>query len=176
MKKIIALGGSNSKQSINKQLAYYTAGKMTQAEVNYLDLNDFPMPIYGIDLETEKGMPEEAQNLVNLICQADGIVLSLAEHNGSFSAVFKNAFDWMSRIDAKVFETTPMFILSTSPGARAGKSVMEAALDRFPRHGATLVANFSLPSFYENFKENNIVDEELKSSLEAKINAFEKAI
>jgi len=49
MKKIIALGGSNSKESINKQLAHFAAGKITDADVIYLDLNDYPMPIYGVD-------------------------------------------------------------------------------------------------------------------------------
>jgi len=102
--------------------------------------------------------------------------LSLAEHNGAYSAVFKNVFDWISRIDAKVFETTPMLLLSTSPGARAGQSVMEIALDRFPRHGATIVENFSLPSFHDNFKNNDVENPALKAELMEKIKAFEKAI
>lgn len=176
MKNIIALGGSNSKESINMQLAHYTAGLVSGVNVQNLDLNDFSMPMYGIDLENEKGMPKEANKLSELIRNADGIVLSLAEHNGSYAAVFKNAFDWISRIDAKVFETTPMLLLSTSPGARAGKSVMDTALDRFPRHGANIVENFSLPSFYDNFKNNELVNEELKSDLVKKVKAFEEAI
>lgn len=176
MKKIIALGGSNSKESINKQLAFFTASYISDADVIYLDLNDFSMPMFGVDLEKESGMPKEALQLTKLIQNADGIVLSLAEHNGAYSAVFKNTFDWVSRIEPKVFETTPMLLLSTSPGARAGKSVMDIALDRFPRHGATIVEHFSLPSFYDNFKEEDIVDSELKAELMEKIKAFEKAI
>ncbi|MEN8928494.1 MAG: NAD(P)H-dependent oxidoreductase [Flavobacteriales bacterium] len=175
-KKIIALAGSNSKNSINKELAYYAAGNMTNADVIYLDLNDFVMPMYGIDEENENGMPEAAQNLSKLIVNADGIILSLAEHNGSYSAVFKNTFDWISRIDAKVFETSPLFLLSTSPGARAGKSVMDTALDRFPRHGATIVTHFSLPSFYDNFKEDELVNPELKAELMEKVKTFENSI
>ena len=176
MKKIIDLGGSNSKGSINKELAHYTARNTADADVIYLDMNDFPMPMFGVDRENEDGMPEEAKKLTKLIRIADGIILSLAEHNGSYSAVFKNAFDWISRIDAKVFETTPMLLLSTSPGARAGKSVMDTALDRFPRHGATVVENFSLPSFYDNFKNNELVNEELKAELMKKVKLFETAI
>lgn len=176
MKKVIALGGSNSKESINKQLAYYAARKIEGIEVIDLDLNDFSMPMYGIDIEDAEGMPEAAQKLTEIIRNADGIVLSLAEHNGAYSAVFKNTFDWISRINTKIFESTPMLLLSTSPGARAGKSVMDIALDRFPRHGATIVENFSLPSFYENFKNEELVNEELKAELMEKINTFEKAI
>lgn len=176
MKNIIALGGSNSKDSINKQFAHYAASLISGVNVQNLDLIDFSMPMYGIDLENEKGMPEAAKKLTELILNTDGIVLSLAEHNGAYSAFFKNAFDWISRIEAKVFETTPMLLLSTSPGGRAGQSVMEIALDRFPRHGATIVENFSLPSFYDNFKNDEIINEEMKAELMGKIKAFEKAI
>lgn len=176
MKKIIALGGSTSKESINKQFAYYAADQITGADVLKLDLNDFSMPMYGIDEEKEVGMPQEALNLVKLIQNADGIVISLAEHNGAYSAAFKNAFDWMSRIEAKVFETTPVLLLATSPGGRGGSSVLEIALDRFPRHGATILAHFSLPSFNENFKHGELINNELRTDLMNKIKLFEKAL
>ena len=108
MKKIIALGASNSKTSINKILATYVAGKVGSSEVKVLDLNDYNMPIYGIDLENESGIPEAAHKLLADIHEADGIVISFAEHNGAYSAVFKNAFDWMSRINGKLWNDIPM--------------------------------------------------------------------
>ena len=176
MKKIIAFGGSNSKESINKQFAHYVADLLEESDVLKLDLNDFSIPLYGIDEENANGMPKEAENLVKLIRNADGVILSLAEHNGAYTAVFKNIFDWMSRIESKVFESTPVLLLSSSPGGRGGASVMEIALDRFPRHGAVIPAHFSLPSFYDNFKEGKLVNEKLKSDLIEKINLFQKAI
>lgn len=88
-------------------------------------------------------------------------MLSLAEHYGNFTAEFKNTFDWISREDAKMFETTPVFLLSTSPGGRGGVSVMNIALDRFPRHGATIPVYFILASFYDNFKNGELANEEL---------------
>lgn len=176
MKKIIALGGSNSEESINKQFAYFTAGLIDEADVLKLDLNDFLVPMYGVDHEKKSGMPKEAQSLVKLIQNADGIVLSLAEHNGSYTAVFKNIFDWMSRIEAKVFETTPVLLLSTSPGSRGGASVLAAALDRFPRHGAKISGSLSLPNFYDNFKEGKLINEELNTELRVQINLFEASL
>ncbi|MDA9067043.1 NAD(P)H-dependent oxidoreductase [Flavobacteriales bacterium] len=176
MKKIIALAGSNSKESINKQFAYYVSELIEGVDLIQLDLNDFEVPMYGIDEENENGMPKDAQSLTKLIQKADGIVISLAEHNGSYTAVFKNIFDWISRIEAKVFETTPVLLLSTSSGGRAGSSVMQAAMDRFPRHGATIPANFSLPSFYDNFKDGKLVDENLLSDLKEKITLFEEEL
>ena len=176
MKKIIALGGSNSKNSINKQLAHYTAGLLSNSDSILLDLTDYAVPLYGIDLEEEEGIPENAIKLARLILKADGIIISLAEHNGAYSAVFKNLFDWISREEGKVFETTPILLLSASPGGRGGQSVMDIALERFPRHGATIVESMTFPNFYDNFKEGKIVNQELETTLLSKITVFEKAI
>ena len=60
MKKIIAFAGSNSKKSINKQLVTYASSLLGGIEVSVLDLNDYPLPIYGIDKEIEEGVPENA--------------------------------------------------------------------------------------------------------------------
>ena len=176
MKKIIALGGSNSKNSINKRLAVYTANKIENTETVVLDLNDFELPIYGVDLETENGIPSDAQKLFDQIKSADAIVLSLAEHNGSYSAAFKNAFDWMSRIESKVWSQIPMVLMATSPGARGGQTVLASALASFPHMGGNIVGEFSLPSFYDNFSEDGITNPELKEVLNKQINKLEKAI
>jgi len=176
MKKIIAIGASNSKKSINKQLAIYAANQIENSETIIVDLNDFEAPIYGIDYETEHGIPEKAQELNKLITSVDGIIISMAEHNGSYSAAFKNVFDWLSRIDKFVWKNKPMLLLATSPGGRGGKSVLETAKYTFPRMGANLIEDFSLPTFYDNFSENGITNEVLKTELSNKINAFQQEI
>ena len=76
MKKIIALGGSNSKNSINKTLATYTANLVTNAEVEVVDLNDFELPIYSIDDEQEHGVHDIAEKMLATIQAADGLVVS----------------------------------------------------------------------------------------------------
>lgn len=164
-KKIIAFGGSSSKNSINKKLATYTANLFQDATVEILDLNDFEMPVFSVDKE-ENGFPKEAQNFLDKMEEADLLVVSLAEHNGAYTAAFKNILDWTSRINGKVFQGKRMLLMATSPGARGGQSVLDIAKDRFPRHDATLVGTFSLPSFYENFdKTNGIINPELKNNL-----------
>ena len=119
MKKIIAFGASSSKQSINKQLATYTANQFQNASVEILDLNDYEMPIFSVDKEKENGIHPLAQDFYAKIGSADFIVISFAEHNGNFSSAFKNILDWTSRINAKTFQEKPMLLLATSPGARA---------------------------------------------------------
>ena len=103
-KKIIAFGASNSKKSINKQLATYAAGLFTNATTEVLDLNDFPVPTYSIDIEKEEGFPQAVHAFLNKIAEADLLVISMAEHNGNYTAAFKSLFDWMSRINVKLFQ------------------------------------------------------------------------
>jgi NAD(P)H-dependent FMN reductase len=176
MKKVIALGGSNSKASINKILAVYAAHMLQNSEVKVLDLNDYKLPIYGVDFENNSGIPQGAHSLLKEIKDADGIVLSLAEHNGAYSTVFKNAFDWMSRIDGKLWSEKPMLLMATSPGARGGATVLDIAKGRFPYMGGNIVADMSFPSFFDNFKEEVIADESLKKQLQMAIDKLQEAL
>ena len=143
MKKIIAFGGSSSRNSINKQLAIYVANLFPNVEVEILDLNDYEMPVFSVDKEKENGIHNLAHDFYTKIGTADFIVLSLAEHNGSYSSAFKNTLDWASRINAKTFQQKPMFLLATSPGARGGAGVLDIATKRFPFQGAEVKGSFS---------------------------------
>lgn len=176
MKKIIAFAGSNSKVSINKQLAVYAASLTTNTEVKILDLNDYELPVFGVDYKEEHGIPENAEEFLEEMQEADGIILSLAEHNGAYSAAFKNLFDWVSVIDGKAFNKKPMLLMATSPGARGGASVLEVAKNRFPYHDSNIVAEFSLPSFDENFADGKISNTSLDASLKEQIANLQSAL
>ena len=174
MKKIIAFGGSSSKNSINKQLATYAANLFQNVEVEILDLNDYEMPVFSVDKEKENGIHNLAYDFFAKIGTADFIVLSLAEHNGAYSSAFKNTLDWASRINAKTFQQKSMLLLATSPGARGGSSVLDIATKRFPFQGAEVKGSFSLPAFYENFDVvNGIINPELKNQLLEIVNSIE---
>ena len=170
--KIIACAGSNSQNSINKKLAIYAANLFDNADVEVLDLNDFQMQLFSVDIEVEIGQHTLAKAFLAKISTADIVVMSLAENNGNYSVAFKNVFDWCSRIDAKVFQDKPMLLMATSPGARGGASVLEIAKNALPRYGADVKATFSLPSFNDNFDvekgriSNEELDEELKEIVE----------
>jgi NAD(P)H-dependent FMN reductase len=174
MKKIIAFGASSSKTSINKELATYAANQFQNAIVEVLDLNDFEMPIYSVDKEKDNGIPQLAQDFYAKLGTADAIVISFAEHNGAYSAAFKNIFDWTSRINAKTFQEKQVLLLATSPGPRGGSSVLEIAKNRFPFQGAVVKGSFSLPSFNDNFDaEKGITNEDLKNQLLGIIGSIE---
>ena len=172
--KIIAFGGSPSKNSINKKLATYAAHLFENAEVEVLDLNDFQMPLFSVDIEATIGQHELAKAFLAKIAEADILVVSLAENNGNYSAAFKNVFDWCSRINVKVFQQKPMLLMATSDGKRGGASVLEIAKNALPRYGADIKATFSLPSFYDNFdvEKGEISNQELDKQLREIVRNF----
>ena len=99
MKNIITIGASTSRNSINKKLAEYAGDLLKNVNVIKIDLNDYEMPLFSVDIENEKGFPKATVEFNKIIDKADGFIVSLAEHNGAYSAAFKNSFDWLSRID-----------------------------------------------------------------------------
>lgn len=170
MKRIIAIGASNSRNSINQQFAWWAAGQLKNVEVELLDLNDFEMPLYSIDRERENGVHPLAQAFKEHIRNADAIVLSLAEHNGNYTAAFKNIVDWVSRIEKTVWTNKPMLLLSTAPGPRGGLSVLQTAVRGFPYLGAKVVGHFALPSFGQNFESNTgIIEEGLNQNFQTEL-------
>lgn len=177
--KILAIAGSNSDTSINRQLVTYATTLFENAEVEIVDMNDFEMPIYKHQSEVENGVPQQAIDLASKIDGADVLLVSLSEHNGTYSTAFKNVFDWTSRIKQRaVWNEKPMLLMATAPGGRGGLGVLEAAEKRFPLHGGNIVDTFTLPFFNDNFdRENQKIsntekDSELKEKI-AKISAVE---
>lgn len=161
--KIIAFGASYSSTSINKTFAAYATGFFPDAEIEILDLTSFPLPLYTVDVEKEIGKPQAAIDFVEKLATADLLIISVAEHNGSYTTAFKNLFDWASRFKVKMFENKKMLLLSTAPGPRGGLAALQSATARFPIHGAEVLGSFSLPKFGDSFLAGEgITDETLK--------------
>lgn len=149
--KVIAFAASSSSNSINRQLVTYATSLLGDKEIEILDLNDFELPLFSQDREAELGEPQLAKDFLNKIAQSDALIISFAEHNGSYTAAYKNIFDWASRIDPKVFQNKPMIMLSTSPGPGGASSVLTAATTSAPYFSGVLKGSLSIPSFYDNF-------------------------
>lgn len=149
--KILAFAASNSTQSINRQLLSFAGTLIEDADIEWLDINDYEMPLYSSDREAASGIPNEARRFYQKIGAADALLISFAEHNGSYTAAYKNLYDWTSRIDMKVYQDKPTVMLSTSPGAGGAANVLAAATTSAPFFGANLRASMSVPSFFENF-------------------------
>ncbi len=141
--KLLAFAATNSRQSINRELVTHAATHVQSTnpdfdDVEFLDINDFEMPIYAPDREREDGIPRQAKTFFAKIAQADAILVSFAEHNGSVTAAWKNLFDWMSRIESTLWHNKPIVFLSASPGPRAGQGVLMYNEMIAPHFGADL--------------------------------------
>ena len=169
--KIIGFAGSNSKKSINKSLVQYTSTLFESASIELLDLNDYEVETFGIDKLDTNGVPSKIIALANKIDNVNLLVISLAEHNGTYSSAFKNIYDWLSVIpNRKVLGKTPVLLLATSPGDRGGAGVLKAAIERFPIDGSEILESFSLPNFDDNFKDENISNITLRLEIIQKVN------
>lgn len=169
--KVLAFAASTSSQSINQQLATHAANLLQQnaqdIEIELIDLNDFEMPIYSSDRENENGIPEQAHAFRNKIGEADAVIISFAEHNGSYTAAYKNTFDWTSRIDMKVYQDKPAVLLATSPGPGGAQNVLGAAVGSAPYFGLDVKGSLSVPSFFDNFdaEKGELKNKELAQAL-----------
>ncbi|MBT8261305.1 MAG: NAD(P)H-dependent oxidoreductase [Bacteroidia bacterium] len=174
MKKIIAFAGSNSSTSINHALVSHVANKIIHHNIKVIKLTDFPLPIFGEDLEKEKGYPETLSKLLNEIRSQDALIISVNEHNAGISAFFKNVLDWLSRIELKFMEGKKVLLLSTSPGKRGALSALQYTESIVPRYSGELVASFAFPSFSANFsvEDNKVINADLASGLDNVIETF----
>jgi chromate reductase len=125
--KILAFAGSLREHSYAKRVVR-TAIKGAEAagaEVTYIDLRDFPMPIYNADEHLENGLDENAARLQQILSEHDGLLICSPEYNGSIPGGLKNAIDWASRKSDKfgmveVFKGKFAAIMSASPGSFGG--------------------------------------------------------
>lgn len=163
MVKILVFAGSSRKGSFNKMLAKNAAetGRELGAEVTFVDLADYPMPLYNGDLEDESGLPEHAKRLKTLFLENDGLFLACPEYNSSITPLLKNALDWVSRVEGEdekplaAYKGKVAAISGASPGplgALRGLMVVRMMLGNI---GVMVVPNqLTVPEVYEVFDEN----------------------
>lgn len=165
--KIIALAGSLRNQSFNKQLVQQAAEIAEQqgAEVQYVDLADFNIPLFSEDLEAE-GTPSDVNDLKALFAQSQGILLASPEYNGSISGVLKNALDWLSRPSqdtdiGSAFANKSVGLMATSPGPLGGIRGLSHSKDVLFNLGAIVSPNLlAVGSAYQAFNEQGqLIDE-----------------
>jgi NAD(P)H-dependent FMN reductase len=171
-KKIVGFGASISTTSINKAFATYALKFFPEYEVELIDLNDYKVPVFSVDCEKEN-CPEEAKAFLAKIKEADVLICSMAEHNRNWTVGFKNLFDWCSRLDLKLLQNKPMFLLSTSPGGYGAQNSMNIAKTIFPAFGGNILTSFALPKFHENFdREQGILDAALLADFKNQVDDF----
>lgn len=177
-KTVLALSGSNSQHSINRKLVQYVAGQVVNFEVSLHHWTNYKVPIYGIDLEKERGIPADIRVFKNTIDPYEALMIAVNEHNLGISSFFKNILDWTSRLDSQFLKGKKIMLMSTSESEDGAHHALEYMEKVVPLFGGEVVESFSLPSFSANFDkaENRMVNEVMALGLREVITNFEQVI
>lgn len=128
MIRLLFFAGSTRRASYNKKLAELGKHIATAngIEAVFVDLLDYPMPIYNGDLEAEEGPPLKAREFKALLGEYHGIFIASPEYNSSVTPLLKNTLDWVSRVRSKddagleVFKSRVFAVSGVSPGYYGG--------------------------------------------------------
>lgn len=174
--KILAFAGSLREHSYSKRVVRVAAegARAAEADVEFIDLRDFPMPIYDADIQESTGFDENALRFQRLLSGCNGFLIASPEYNGSLSAALKNALDWASRASdefkmGEVFGGKHAGIMTASPGAFGGLRCLghlRGVLSVLGLH--VLPTEIAVGKVHEMFDGNGLemTDERMKSILE----------
>ena len=93
MLKLIAIVGTNSKRSTNRQLLQYMSKHFAdKAEIELVEIKDIPM----FNKPADRNVPELVSEIAEKINAADGVLIGTPEYDHSIPAVLMNALAWLS--------------------------------------------------------------------------------
>jgi NAD(P)H-dependent FMN reductase len=162
--RVLALSGSARKGSLNQKLLNVAVqGALAAgAEVTVVSLSDYPLPFFDSELEREQGVPAHALSLQKLFSEHDALLVASPDYNGGYTALLKNAIDWMSRPTTEKVSGLALFankasaVISASPGPMGGIRSMLAMRGVLEKLGAMLIPQtFTLGVAHQAFGEND---------------------
>jgi len=169
--KFLFLAGSARKDSVNKKLAHnaYEIAKELGADATFIDLKDYPLPIYDGDLEESEGMPENALKLKTLFIENNGIFIACPEYNSSFTPLLKNVVDWVSRTNEKnegmlkAYKDKIVALAAASPSNFGGQRCIDALKIMFNNIGVKIVPKtVAIPNAYDKFNKDGVLKDKEK--------------
>lgn len=170
--KLLAFAGSARTNSCNKKLAK-AASVIAGKSVNFIDLADYPAPVYNGDDEIANGLPQTMQQVKTLMQQHDGFIIATPEYNGHVPPLLCNVFSWISRKEGDeksmvAFDGKYAAIMAASPGRLGGVRVIPRLRDTLAELGVTVVPGFvTVPSAYAAFDENGTpVDDQVTNNIQ----------
>ena len=170
MTTLIGLSGSLRAGSFNTALIRAAAGLMPgDAQLQAKTIHG--IPLYDGDVETATGIPAAVRELGDAIANADGLLLATPEYNNSIPGPFKNAIDWLSRIEdgpRPIFTGKPVAVIGASPGGFGTLLAQDAwlsvlrTLETRPWFGGRLLVSRAAGVFNA---EGQLADEKTKEKL-----------
>jgi len=117
---VLMICGSLRKGSFNRKLMSLLPG-LAPPDMRLTEAPPFRgFPIYDFDIQNEQGFPAEVNTLADAIRAADGLIVVSPEYNWSIPGGWKNAIDWMSRMQNQPFAGKPVAIQSAAGGLLGG--------------------------------------------------------
>ena len=93
MLKLIAIVGTNSKRSTNRQLLQYMQKHFAdKAEIELVEIKDIPI----FNKPADKQLPAEILEIAAKIEASDGVIIGTPEYDHSIPAVLMSALAWLS--------------------------------------------------------------------------------
>lgn len=153
--KILLFAGSLRKDSFNKKLLFQIQQILKEdsaLEIQVLDLQVLNFPVYDGDIEA-RGIPESVSLMGKAITDADAVIISSPEYNGSISSPLKNTIDWVSRLRPVPWEKKNILLTGTSPGYFGTIRALGHTLAPFQALGSYVYPqNFALPKAGDAFE------------------------
>jgi NAD(P)H-dependent FMN reductase len=174
--KVLCFAGSLRKDSYNKKLVKIAmnAAQDAGAKVTFIDLKDYPMPVYDADLEEAHGIPESVVKLKKQMKQNQAFLISSPEYNSSISGALKNAIDWASRPapgekKLECFAGKIAGIMSASPGGLGGLRGLVPLRSILDNIGTmVLPEQHGIPFADKAFDANgNLLDKKMEANIKA---------
>ncbi|MEO1700739.1 MAG: NAD(P)H-dependent oxidoreductase [Pseudomonadota bacterium] len=171
--KFMIFAGSTRAGSLNVKLAKAAMKVLAEAgaETTYINLDDYPLPIFDEDLKSEKGIPANATKLAQTVTAHDGLFVASPEYNSSVSPLLKNTIDWLSVISSKPkpFPGITVALGAASPGTLGGVRGLYHLRAILMNVGAQVITEQSIvPRAKEAFdEEGHVTDERTLSFLKA---------
>ncbi|AVK60996.1 NADPH-dependent FMN reductase [Lactobacillus sp. CBA3605] len=113
MQKFIAIAGTNSDQSTNRQLLQFMQTHFAdQAQLDLVEIKALPI----FNKPADKQVPAAVKAIAAQIDQADGVIISTPEYDHAAPAVLMNALEWLS-YHIHPFVDKPVMIIGASYGS-----------------------------------------------------------
>ncbi len=176
--KILVIPGSLRTGSHNARLAALAVKELALAgaEVTRISLEDYPLPLFDVDLAASSGMPQAALRLKQMIMAHQGVFITSPEYSASVTPLLKNAIDWVSRVREGAEPTYAafkgrVFAIGSATASSSGGVRSMMALRQILELGCgalVIPEQISVPCAEQAFDESdNLKDENLAAALKA---------
>jgi chromate reductase len=122
--RILVFAGSIRTGAFSGRLAAAAAKELAVAgaDVTFVSLGDYPLPIYNGDMEKHDGFPDNARKFARLIEAHQGVFIATPEYNHSLPPLLKNTIDWTSRpkLAAEIRVRGKVFAIGSSSDGLVG--------------------------------------------------------